>query len=135
MTPPAVTPAMPELDPFDLPEWLGEGEVTWTSEHGLGTGHRVLGVLTGPAGETLPCDLLAVDQAYPAPILDELTRTRVHQVWRHGQVLLLSHADRTTLATPGTSYAAEQVLDTFTRLARAVGADPGHWSVRLGLGD
>ena len=127
--------AADELDPFDLPDWVGEVEVTWVAEHGLGDGHRVAGGLTGPdEGQSLPCDLLAVDQAYPAPVVDDATRTRVHQVWQHGQVLLLRLDERTTLAVPGTAFAAEQVLDSMARLARAVGADPRRWSVRLSLG-
>jgi hypothetical protein len=121
-----------ELDPFDLPDWVGEGAVSWDSERGLG-GHLVAGHLTGPAGQTLPCDLLAVDQAYPAPVLDEATRTRVHQAWRHGQVLLLELDGRATMAVPGTAWSADQVLEGFRRFARAAGADPARWSVRLGL--
>ena len=127
---------MEELDPFDLPEWLGEGAVAWATDEGLG-GHLVPGSLSGgtPSGQQLlPCDLLAVDQAYPAPVLDEAVRTRVHQAWRHGQILLLSRDGRATVATPGTAFTADGVLETLTRLARAVGADPGRWSVRLGLG-
>ena len=122
-----------ELDPFDLPEWLGEGPVSWASDAGL-TGHRVPGRLTGDAGQALGCDLLAVDEAYPAPVVDEPTRTRVHQAWRHGQVLLLSLDDRAAVAAPGTEWTADRVLDALTRVARAVAADPARWSVQLGLG-
>ena len=121
-----------ELDPFDLPDWVGEGEVIWSSAHGL-TGHLVPGTLAGSSGEQLGCDLLAVDQAYPVPVLDEETRTHVHQTWRHGQVLLLTRDGRATVAAPGTSWSADAVLEVFTRVARAVGADPARWSVRLGL--
>ena len=121
-----------ELDAFDLPDWVGVGEVAWATEEGL-AGHLVRGSLTGPSDHSLPCDLLAVDQAYPAPVLDEDLRTRVHQTWQHGQVLLLTREGRATVATPGTSYTADGVLEAFTRVARAVGADPGRWSVRLGL--
>jgi hypothetical protein len=122
-----------ELDPFDLPEWLGEGPVSWVTDHGL-TGHLVPGCLTGTADQSLPCDLMAVDQAFPAPVLEESARTHVHQAWRHGQVLLLSRDGRATVAAPGTSWSADRVLETFSRVARAVGADPADWSVRLGLG-
>jgi hypothetical protein len=127
-----VTVAVEELDPFDLPDWLGEGPVAWATDQGL-AGHLVAGCLSGPAGATLPCDLLAVDQAYPAPVLDEATRTRVHQAWRHGQVLLVQVDGRVTVAAPGVSWTADRVLVTLTRVARAVGADPSQWSVRLGL--
>ena len=124
---------MTELDPFDLPDWVGEGAVSWATDQGLG-GHLVAGCLTSAAGETLPCDLLAVDQAYPVPVLDEATRTRVHQTWRHGQVLLLTREGRATVAVPGMSWSADEVLEALTRLARAVGADPTSWSAHLGLG-
>jgi hypothetical protein len=126
------SPLVTDLDPFDLPDWLGDGPVAWATEQGLG-GHLVPGHLTGSVDQVLPCDLLAVDQAYPAPVLDEATRTRVHQTWQHGQVLLLTREGRATVAAPGTSWASEQVLVAFQRVARAVGADPGRWSVRLGL--
>jgi hypothetical protein len=122
-----------ELDPFDLPDWVGEDGVSWSTERGL-DGHLVTGCLDGPGGESLALDLLAVDQAYPAPVLDEGTRTLVHQTWRHGQVLLLTRDGRATVATPGTSWSADSVLDALTRLARAVGADPMAWSAHLGLG-
>jgi hypothetical protein len=121
-----------ELDPFDLPDWLGEGPVVWACDRGL-VGHLVTGCLTGTPDQVLPCDLLAVDQAYPAPVLDEALRTRVHQTWQHGQVLLLTQDARAVIAAPGRSWTADRVLETFTRVARAVGADPGLWSVRLGL--
>ena len=121
-----------ELDAFDLPDWLGEARVAWAPEDGL-DGHLVRGALTGASDQQLPCDLLAVDQAYPAPVLDEELRTRVHQTWQHGQVLMLTREGRATVATPGTSFTADGVLEAFTRVARAVGADPARWSVRLGL--
>jgi hypothetical protein len=125
-----------ELDAFDLPDWVGEGDVAWASDDGLG-GHLVRGCLTGSVidgqEQRLPCDLLAVDQAYPAPVVDEELRTQVHQAWQHGQVLLLTRDERATVATPGTSYTADGVLEAFGRVARAVGADPKRWSVLLGL--
>ena len=124
---------LPQLDPFDLPEWLGEEEVTWSSESSLRTGHRVAGQLVGTMGEQFPCDLLAVDEAYPAPTVDEDTRTRAHQAWRHGQILLVRGDDRLTLALPGTSFSADRVLDALARLARSVGAPPARWAVRLRL--
>jgi hypothetical protein len=123
-----------ELDPFDLPDWLGEDEVTWTSACGVRSGHLVTGVLCGASGHETACDLLAVDQAFPRPVVDDAARTRAHQVWRHGQVLLVSRGERTTLAVPGSTFDADLVLDSLTRLARAVGAEPARFSVRLRLG-
>lgn len=122
-----------DLDPFDLPDWLGEGPVSWATSAGL-DGHLVAGCLTGPTAEPLPCDLLAVDLAYPVPVLDDATRTRVHQAWRHGQVLLLQLDGRATVAAPGVAWSAVTVLDALRRLARAVGADPARWSAQLSLG-
>jgi len=121
-----------ELDPFDLPDWVGEKAVAWGADRGLG-GHLVAGRLAGADGEALAFDLLAVDQAYPAPVLDEATRTAVHQAWSHGQVLLLSHDGRATVAVPGTFFGSDLVLEALTRVARAVGADPARWSVQLKL--
>ncbi len=101
-----------DIDPFDLPEWLGTGDVVWRADAGLSTGHHVRGRLTtgDDAGETayVVCDLLAVDEAYPEPVVDDATRLRVHQAWRHGQVVIGGVADgaesRMVLAVPGTGF-------------------------------
>jgi hypothetical protein len=122
------------LDAFDLPDWLGEGEVTWTSDDATRSGSLVSGCLAGPESQRHPCDLLAVDLAYPAPVVGDRLRTAAHQAWQHGQVLLLDQDGRTTLAVPGTSFTADDVLDALTRLAKAVGARPASFSVRLRLG-
>ncbi|MGH3362286.1 MAG: hypothetical protein ACRDOM_07485, partial [Nocardioides sp.] len=83
-----------EIDPFDLPEWLGNGEVTWAPASGVRRGHHVRGELTGPGGDALACDLLAVDEAHPAPVASDATRTAAHLAWRHGQILLAEHQER-----------------------------------------
>ena len=121
-----------ELDPFDLPDWLGVGPVAWASDRGL-TGHLVSGHLTGISEQVISCDLLAVDQAYPTPVVDEATRTRAHQAWRHGQVLLLTRDSRATVAAPGTAWPPDLVLEALTRLARSVGSDPTSWTAHLAL--
>ena len=125
---------MTPLDAFDLPEWLGEGEVTWTSDDVTRSGASVAGCLVGAGDQRQPCDLLAVDLAYPAPVVDDHVRTAAHQAWRHGQVFLLDRDGRAVLAVPGTSFTADTVLDAITRLAKAVGAAPASYSVRLRLG-
>lgn len=125
---------MTPVDAFDLPDWLGEGEVTWTSADVTRSGASVAGCLVGQAGEEHACDLLAVDLAYPAPVVDDRARTAAHQAWMHGQVLLLDRDGRVTLAVPGTGFTADTVLDAVTRLAKAVGAEPAAYSVRLRLG-
>lgn len=125
---------MNDVDPFDLPEWLGEGSVTWASGGGVRDGHLVAGALTGPDQEDIACDLLAVDEAHPAPVARDDVRTRAHLAWRHGQILLLERDGRLTLAVPGTSFTADRVLDAVGRLAKAVGASPEHYAARLVIG-
>lgn len=129
-------PPVSEADPFDLPEWLGTEEVTWTARTGLrGAGH-VAGELAPVAGEggcPLPCDVLAVDQAYPEPVIDEQWRRAVHQAWTLGQVLLVEYDGRLTLAVPGTELSAGDILEALGRLAKAVGVKPGRFAATLRL--
>lgn len=129
--PPHELPSYDEIDAFDLPDWLGEAEVTWSSDHGLGTGHRVAGRLTGEGHEPVPCDLLAVDDAYPEPVVADHVRVRAHQYWRHGEVLLVGDGGGVLLAVPGVRVDAETALQAVARLARAVGAHDGAYAVRL----
>ena len=126
--------AVDPVDPFDLPEWLGETVVTWTAAGGVRAGHAVPGALTSGGHDDLPCDLLAVDVAYPAPVAPEPVRHDAHQAWRHGQVLTVRVGGRLTLAVPGTGFDADAVLDALGRLAKAVGASPERWSVLLRIG-
>jgi hypothetical protein len=125
-----------DTDPFDLPDWLGTHDVVWRADAGLSTGHLVRGHLTaGPdGGLTIPCDLLAVDEAYPAPVVDDETRLRVHQAWRHGQVVVGEVDARLVLAVPGTRFGPDLVLDALGRLARAVGARTDRYAALLRLG-
>ena len=123
-----------DVDPFDLPGWLGECDVTWEAAAGLRSGHLVAGRVYAEAGDhgrDLPCDLLAVDEAYPEPVAADDLRSRAHQAWRHGQVLLVERDTRLTLAVPGRDFDAERVLDALGRLAKAVGAAPDRYAVRL----
>jgi hypothetical protein len=125
-----------DTDPFDLPEWLGTHDVVWRADAGLSTGHLVRGHLSAEpdAGLTIACDLLAVDEAYPAPVVDDDTRLRVHQAWRHGQVVVGEVEARLVLAVPGTRFGPELVLDALGRLARAVGARTERYAALLRLG-
>jgi hypothetical protein len=127
-------PPIDPVDPFDLPDWLGVAEVVWQADAGLRTGHHVLGRLSSPGEEDLACDLLAVDEAYPAPVATDAIRARVHQAWRHGQVLVVESAGRLALAVPGTGFPADRVLDALSRLARAVGASPESYAALLRIG-
>jgi hypothetical protein len=123
-----------DVDPFDLPDWLATGPVVWESDGGLRASHHVTGTVTGEGGEQLPCALLAVDEAYPAPVVPDDVRTRAHQAWRHGQVLLVERTATLTLAVPGRRFDADLVLEAIARLAKAVGAPPDDWAVLLRLG-
>lgn len=123
-----------DVDPFDLPDWLGTTQVVWEPEGGIGGGALVRGRLGAPGEDPLSCDLLAVDLAYPRPVAADPTRTRAHQAWRHGQVLLVTCDDRLTLAVPGSGHTADGVLEAIGRLAKAVGASIEDYSARLRLG-
>lgn len=130
----AVPPAhVDQVDPFDLPEALGTCDVVWRAEDGL-TGHRVRGHLEPTGHQPVPCDLLAVDDAYPAPVTDDATRLLVHQAWRHGQVHLGSYDGRLTVLVPGTCFTAALVLECVSRFAKALGAPPSSYAVLLRLG-
>jgi hypothetical protein len=131
-----VTPveSLDPVDPFDLPEWLGEADVTWAAESGVRRGHAVTGQLTGAGHDPVPCDLLAVDPAYPTAVASEVVRHDAHQAWRHGQVLTVSRNGRLTLAVPGTAFTADLVLEAVGRLALAVGASVERYSVLLRIG-
>jgi hypothetical protein len=125
--------AMTDIDPFDLPDWLGTHEVVWRADAGLRTGHLVRGRLTADDEAELVCDLLAVDEAYPEPVVDDGTRLRVHQAWRHGQVVVVDLGGRMALAVPGTRFGPDLVLEALSRLARAVGAHPERYAALLRL--
>jgi hypothetical protein len=120
------------VDPFDLPDWLGTEDVTWAATSTARGEPRVAGLLES-RGRALDCDLLAADQAFPAPVLSEGWRTEAHRAWTYGQVLLVEDEGRLTLAVPGTSFNADLALETLSRLAKALGADPSRFAVRLRL--
>ncbi len=121
-----------EVDPFDLPEWLGTEQVTWSAATGIRGGHEVTGELHAPA-HSLACDLLGADQAYPRPVVEEEWRQRAHQAWTHGQVQLVERSGRLTLLVPGTGFTADGVLESLGRLAKAVGAPTASFVAALRL--
>jgi len=126
-------PAVTAVDPFDLPDWIGEEVVTWQAVSSLSGGHLVTGSLQGMASQEHDCDVLACDLAYPVPVLNEAWRHDAHQAWTLGEVLVVSYNRRLTLVVPGTSVTAEPVLEAVRRLARAVGARPDRFTVALRL--
>ncbi len=119
------------VDAFDLPEWLGEREVVWTTEVTLGT-PRVPGRLQA-GDDALPCDLQACDRAYPEPSLEERWRREAHAAWALGQVLLVEVAGRLTLVVPGVEVGVDQALEALRRLARAVGVRPERYAALVRL--
>jgi hypothetical protein len=122
------------VDPFELPDWLGESDVTWTAEGGIRGEYAVPGLLLADGHDPMPCDLLGVDEAYPTPVAPDGVRHDAHQAWRHGQVLVVSADGRLTLAVPGTGFTADLALDALGRLAKAVGASAERYSVLLRIG-
>ena len=126
------TPDVSSIDPFDLPEWLGTSEVTWVAQSTVRGAAHIRGELAAN-GEAIACDLLAADLAYPEPLLTDTWRRQAHQSWAYGQVLFVEYDGRLTLAVPGTAYSADGVLETVSRLAKAVGVRPEHFTVTLRL--
>ena len=122
------------VDPFELPDHLGTAAVTWSAEDGIGCGHLVRGRLTSPGVEDVACDLMAIDQACPAPVADDRLRSEAHRAWRNGQVHLVAYDGRLTLLVPGTGFAADRVLVAIDRLTKALGAAPERYAVLLRLG-
>jgi hypothetical protein len=121
-----------DVDPFDLPEWLGTEQVTWVAQSSVHEGHRVEGALSA-GQDSIVCDLLAVDQAFPRAVVTEEWRQAAHQAWTHGQVLLVEYDGRLTLAVPGTEFSADRVLEAIGRLAKAVGVKPSQFTATLRL--
>src|SRR5919107_2859877 len=111
-------PVVTSVDAFELPEWLGVEEVTWTAATSLGEASRVSGALTGPSGASLDCDLLASDLAYPRAVLEEKWRAAAHHAWQLGETQLLEYDGRLTLVVPGTTVGVEVALDAVRRLAK-----------------
>ena len=122
------------VDAFDLPDWLGEEEVTWTAASSLGDAPLVSGALHGPGeSQLLECDLLACDLAYPTSVIGEKWRGQAHHAWQLGEALLVEYDGRLTLLVPGTAVTAEPALEAVRRLARAVGAPAERFTVALHL--
>lgn len=123
---------MTPCDPFDLPDWLGTAEVTWTAQSTDRGGHRVRGELSS-GQQRLACDLFAVDQAWPVPVATDQLRHEVHTAWRSGEVVLATDEDRLLVLTPGVCFAPADALESVRRLARAVAARADHYIVALRL--
>lgn len=125
------------VDAFELPDWLGTDPVTWVADEGLRGSWRVAGRLCGTAGE-LAADLVAVDLAYPEPVVGDDVRVRTHQAWQHGQILILGETgpggERLVLAVPASAFTADLAIDALARVAAAVGASLTRYAVQLQIG-
>lgn len=107
--------------------------MTWAATTALTGGALVAGALTGWSGQVEPLDVLACDAAYPRPVLGEDERLQAHQAWQFGEVLLIVHEGRTTAAMPGSRFEANEVCEVIRRVAKAVGASTGHFTVSIAL--
>ena len=119
------------VDAFDLPDWLGEKSVVWTTDRAVGT-PRVPGALQADE-DRLSCDLLACDRAHPEPMLPDRWRREAHHAWALGEVLVLEVDERLTLVVPGVDVSVDTALEALRRLARAVGARPTSYAALIRL--
>jgi hypothetical protein len=119
-------------DPFDLPDWVGSEQLRWSTGETRSTA-LIAGTLTGESGNSLGLDLLCVDVAYPATVVDESRRHDAHQSWHFGEVLLLERDGRLAMAVPSTRWDADTVCEALRRFAKAIGAPPSQISLVLRL--
>lgn len=122
--------AVADLDPFELPDWLGTEPVSWCADTTLTDAPRVEGRLRAASGEQ-QLDLLAVDAVYPRQVCPERQRHDAHQAWQFGQVLIASFDGRVTAAVPGVRFDANLACETVSRFGKAVGASAGNVSVSI----
>jgi hypothetical protein len=121
------------FDPFDLPDWLGTHEVQWRATSVLQDAVVVHGVLRSEAARDFALDLLAVDAAYPTVSCPEQQRQAAHQAWQFGQVALVEVDGTVAAAVPGAGFDANLVCEVVRRLAKAVGAPDGLYTVSISL--
>ncbi len=123
------------VDPFELPEWLGAGEVTWQATEPIGAVSSARGRLVSRGQTQAPVQLqvLAADQAYPQVVCSDTERRQVHQAWHYGEVAVLLVEGRLTLGLPGSSFSADILCEAVARFAKALGAKRAQYSVLLQL--
>ncbi len=121
------------VDAFDLPEWLGGGEVVWEPEAPIDS-PMVPGHLTSrDSEESIACDVVACDRAYPEPAVPEPVRREAHVQWSREQVLLVEVRERLTMVCPGVDVSVESALECLRRLAKAVGAPASNVTAAIRL--
>ncbi len=124
------------VDPFDLPDWLGTREVSWAADSGLRASHLVPGSLDGggPIVSTATC--WGSTGPTRAPVASR--RACGTAPTRPGSTGRCCWS-RSVVGSPWPSQApgftSELVLTALERLAQAVGAEPSSYAVRLRLGD
>ncbi len=128
----AESPGWKVADPFDLPEWLGAQDLTWAADISIG-GSAAPGSLRGTGDLVLPLTVLAADEAFPVPVVDEGVRSQVHQAWQYGQVALLTDAEMHAVAAPVTRVDVDLVCEALRRFAKAIGVEPGRVRVLVRL--
>lgn len=123
-------------DPFDLPDWLGEHDLTWRADSSIG-GPCAPGVLCASEELRLPLLVLGADTAFPQAVVSPSVRTAVHQAWTYSQVALLWASDSTAgsyaLAVPSTTMDVDLVCTALRRFAKAIGIAPSRVSVHIRL--
>lgn len=121
------------VDPFDLPDWLGTRPVAWSTTTGLASGPYVAGEFRTDGEPPLGFDLLAVDAAYPVVSCPEAERHDAHQAWQFGEVVILEVDGRPAAGVPASDFDPNLACEAIRRVARAVGAEAGTFSVSLSL--
>ena len=120
------------VDAFDLPDWLGTEPVVvacrWQPRR---CGRSSAACLHGHGGHRQPLDLLAVDAAYPRVVCPDAERSAAHQAWQFGEVVLLVGRRAGGRSGAGTRFDANLACETLRRVARAVGAPTGNFTVRV----
>src|SRR5690349_10747496 len=115
-------------DPFDLPDWIGTHQVTWSADGILRSQPEIQGTFqSGDLSHAF--DLLAVDAAYPRTVCPPEQRHDAHQAWHFGQVLLVRVDERVSAAVPGTSFDPDLICETISRVAKALGAPSANFTV------
>ncbi len=118
-------------DPFELPDWLGRDDLTWSLDGPLSAA-AVQGTLHGD-GVRLSLDVICADVAYPAPVVPELTRRCCHLAWHHGEVSVLERDDRIAVGVPVSVLDADTACEALRRFARAVAVEPAQVKVLIRL--
>ena len=112
-----------DVDPFDLPEWLGEAEVDLDAD-ARRTPRAPRARARSPAPATTTCPATCWPSTTPTRSRWPTTTSAPAPTWPGGTArsCWCECEDRLTLAVPGTSFTADLCLDAIGRLAKAVGA-------------